>query len=153
MRSVLDVKRTFWHCQRPGHCYRGRALSESTLATLVLNLAIQFAQPGASPYSLKPMPECGIDRLAPTCPIEPVCDDPKLACRPPYWSRGRNAWVRMESSGEAKQRYEVIASSLASTAERLTSCAGDASCGPSPWQGTAAQLAMAALTVVLHESG
>lgn len=99
------------------------------------------------------MPECGADRLVPTCPIKPVCDDPKLACRPPYWSRARNAWVRMESSGEAKQRYEVIAGSLASTAERLTSCTGDASCDPSPWQGTAAQLAMAALTVVLHESG
>jgi len=140
-------------CQRSTHCYRGRALSESTLATLVLNLAIQFAQPGASPYSVKPIPECGIDRLAPTCPMKPICDAPTLACRAPYWSRARNAWVRAESSEEAKRRYTVVASSLASTAERLTKCDAGEACEPVPWQGTAAQLAMAALTVVLHESG
>lgn len=135
------------------HCYRGQALSESTLATLVLNLAIQFAQPGASPYSVMPMPECGVDRLAPTCPLKPVCDEPKLACRPPYWSRARNAWVRAESPDEAKQRYTKVARVLASTAERLTKCGDGAACEPVRWQGTAAQLAMATLTVVLHESG
>lgn len=103
------------------------------------------------------MPECGIDRLAPTCPLKPVCDEPMLACRPPYWSRARNAWVRTESSDEAKRRYTAIARSLAGTAERLTKkcdgSGGDASCESVSWQGTSAQLAIATLTVVIHESG
>lgn len=128
------------------------ALSEFSLETLLLNLAIQFAQPGASPYSLKPMPECGNDRLAPTCQIRPVCDEPKLACRPPFWSRGRNAWVRAESEEEGRLRYAKIVHSLAGTAIKLTKCESDG-CVNVPWEGTSDQLAMAALTVVLHESG
>ena len=127
-------------------------MSESSLAALLLNLAIQFATPGASPYSLKLMPECGRDRLAPTCAIKPVCALPKLACRPPRWSSTWNGWVRAESEVEARTRYTIISNELASTAVRLTACRSP-ECGPIEWQGPTKQLAMAALTVVLHESG
>lgn len=153
MLADASLEGHFWDCECSVHCYVARALSESPLATLVLNLAIQFAQPGASPYSVKPIPECGIDRLAPACAIKPVCGEPRLACRPPYWSRARNAWVRAESPDEAKARYTIVARALARTAERLTNCEEEQPCDPVAWQGTAAQLAMATLTVVLHESG
>lgn len=139
-------------CAATIDCYFGRALSESSLAALVLNLAIQFAQPGASPYSLKPMPECGTERLSPTCELKPICAEPKLWCRPPHWSRSRAAWVRVESAEEAKQRYAVIADALAGTADRVHSCRHE-NCEPIVWQGSTRQLAVAALTVVLHESG
>ena len=128
------------------------ALSESSLAALVLNLAIQFATPGASPYSLKLMPECGTDRLAPKCEIKPLCSEPKLACRPPHWSRARNSWVRAESAAEAERRYTMIANVLADTASRLVACEGQ-SCDNFVWSGSTKQLALAALTVVVHESG
>lgn len=127
-------------------------MSESSLSALLLNLAIQFATPGASPYSLKPVADCGTDPLRPLCALKPVCAEPRLSCRAPYWSRTWEAWVRVESPAEAKARYSKVTRSLAHTAEKLLSC-DDASCDPIPWPSGSRQLALAALTVVLHESG
>ncbi len=61
----------------------------------------------------------------------------------------------MESRSAAQRRFAGIASAIARTAERLTKCDGQGAhpCEPMEWQGTSRSLALAALTVALHESG
>lgn len=123
------------------------------LATAVLALAIANAPPGRSTYSFEVVPDCGTDPHSATCPLEPVCADDAPACRPPKWSKVRGGWVRVESRAAAIRRYRRIAESVAETAERLTRCDRDGSCEPLGWSGTTRTLALATLTVALHESG
>jgi hypothetical protein len=123
------------------------------LASAVLALAITQAPPGRSPYSFEVVAECGTDPQAPACPLEPVCTDDAPACRPPKWSATRGGWVRIETRARAIQRYAAIARSVAATAERLTECGKQRQCEPLGWTGTTRQLALATLTVALHESG
>ena len=61
----------------------------------------------------------------------------------------------MESRATAEKRFAGIARSIARTAERLTRCDGEGenACEPIEWKGTPRSLALAALTVALHESG
>jgi hypothetical protein len=135
-----------------------RPLAEIPLAHLILALAVDQAHPGHSPYSLELVPECGTDAKVATCSLTPSCNDPGPQCRPPRWSAQRHGWVKMESRATALRRFAGIAESIATTASELASCktaAGDrlAGCTPVDWAGDERTLALAALTVALHESG
>ena len=123
------------------------------LATAVLALAISQAPPGRSPYSFEVLPSCGTDPNQASCPLEPVCADDGPACKPPKWSAVRGGWVRVESRPAALARYARIAKVLSSTAERLTRCGTETECASIGWTGTTKTLALATLTVALHESG
>ena len=125
------------------------------LAHLVFALALDNGHPGRSPYSLEPVIECGTEAKAATCELLPACSERAPQCRPPRYSKPRHAWVRMESRATAEKRFAGIARSIARTAERLTRCDGEGenACEPIEWKGTPRSLALAALTVALHESG
>lgn len=128
------------------------------LAELVLLLAVDNGHPGRSPFSLEPAPECGTSATEPACTPTRYCDDPAPSCRAPRYSAPRHAWVRMETRRTAERRFAQISKSLASTAMRLASCqsaSGEAlaGCQPLDWPSSERSLALAALTVALHESG
>jgi len=124
------------------------------LALAILALAVTQAPPARSTFSLERLPECGVDKHAPKCPLAPLCKDPILSCRPPHWSESLHAWVRYESRPGALKRYRDIAEAIADTAERLVKCKGskDSSCAELEWPDNARHLAIAALTVAIHES-
>lgn len=124
-----------------------------TLAELVLGLALSHGTPGRSPYSFELVPECGTAADAATCDLAPVCAEPAPACRPPRYSAARGGWVKMETRAAAVRRFATIARTLADTATRLMACGDGADCEPLAWSGTTRTLALATLTVVLHESG
>ncbi len=127
----------------------------ATLAQLVLALAIEHGHPGRSPYSYEPVAECGNDPVHPSCKLAPVCADDTPRCRAPKFSRVRGAWVRVESRETALLRFAKVARVLSKTAERLVRCTGESrtNCEPIGWSGNEKSLALAGLTVVLHESG
>lgn len=132
-------------------------MAASPLVELIFALALEHGHPGGSPYSFEPMPECGIDPKTPTCQVRPFCNDPNPSCRPPHYSAARGAWVRTETPETARRRFARVATALAHTATRLVGCDHNQSdsrrCEPLGWTGDASALALAALTVVLHESG
>lgn len=124
------------------------------LPELVLALAVAHGNPGRSPYSKEVAAECGRDPDAPTCDLVAACADAAPRCRAPHWSRARSAWVRTESKPRALERFAGIAVHLAATAERLVACdESDPGCVAAAWTGNARSLALATLTVALHESG
>jgi hypothetical protein len=128
------------------------------LAQLVLALAIDHGNPGRSPYSYEPVLECGTSAKEPACELRPLCSDPGPRCAAPKYSRVRGAWVRVESRETSIRRFARIATALAVTTNRLTRCvAADGApirdCEPIGWSGGERALALAALTVALHESG
>jgi hypothetical protein len=124
------------------------------LAGAVLALALRFAPPGRSPHSLVPMPECGTNPLESRCAGVSLCDEPRLECRSPKWSRYHNAWVRIESAAMAARRYRVITHELERTAHELLGCSDPTSnCEPLGWTRSERELILATLTVALHESG
>jgi hypothetical protein len=128
------------------------------LAQTILALAISQATPGRSLYSFEPRPDCGTDKKAPACELRRVCDEPSPFCAPPRWSRYRGGWVQVESPETAIRRYARIAEAAATTASRLVSCKDaqgvvDPECDPTDWPDSERTLALAGLTVALHESG
>jgi hypothetical protein len=84
--------------------------------------------------------------------VAPACADASFRCRPPAYSAERGGWTRVESRERALRRFARIAGVLASTTERLLACAAPG-CEPLGWPGTRRTLALAGLTVALHESG
>jgi hypothetical protein len=127
------------------------------LAELILALAVDNGHPGRSSYSLEPVTECGTDATRPLCPLVAPCEGGGPFCQPPRWSAPRHAWVRLESRDNALHRFAKISKSLAATATRLNECkspsgAAISGCVPIEWSGTTRDLALAALTVTLHES-
>ena len=120
------------------------------LAELVFALALQRGHPGRSPYSREAMAECGKDPKTPSCAIAPLCPSDLPSCRPPRWSKPRNAWVRIETRGTATHRFAKIARALAASSTRIASDCRGSTC---TWPAGARSLALAGLTVVLHESG
>jgi hypothetical protein len=133
-------------------------LAATSLAQLVLALAINNGHPGRSPYSYEVVPECGTDPSRATCELKPLCEDPTPQCRPPRYSRVRGGWVRVESRPTSIRRFAKIASAVSSSALRLTRCQlPDGTrlkgCETIEWPGGDRALALAALTVALHESG
>jgi hypothetical protein len=128
------------------------------LAQVILALAISHAPPGRSLYSFEPEPACGTDAKVPSCELQRVCEDPAPFCAAPHWSKPRSSWVRIESRETAIRRYARVAEAAALTANRLLTCtdshgAKDAECQRDDWPDTERSLALAALTVALHESG
>ena len=128
------------------------------LAQLILALAITQATPGRSLYSYEPLPACGTDPKAPQCEVTRVCEEPGPHCAAPRWSKPRSAWVRVESRETAIRRYGRIARAAAVTANRLVTCKNEAgvvdpNCEPENWPDSERMLALAGLTVALHESG
>lgn len=129
-----------------------------SLSQLILALAITHTAPGKSPYSLELLPECGTDPREPSCELVPACTDPSPYCKPPRWSPSRKGWVRVEPRSTALRRYAGIADAIADTAQRLMRCNPnderlEARCEFSGWTGSERTLAIAALTVAIHESG
>ncbi len=134
------------------------AVTLGPLARTVLALAISHAPPGHSPYSYETLPACGADPQHSSCALKPVCTQHSVFCRAPRYNAARHAWVRIESRDAAIQRYVHIARALANTTRRLTRCRAPdgaplANCKPIGWPGSERQMALAALTVALHESG
>lgn len=133
------------------------------LAQVILALAIAHAPPGRSPYSFERLAECGTDSKNPTCDRRPVCEELSPYCGPPRWSKVRLGWVRVESRETAIRRYARIAEAAASSAKRIASCTTeggvteggviDAGCERTAWPDDEKSLALAGLTVALHESG
>ncbi|HMJ11418.1 MAG TPA: hypothetical protein VK524_08415 [Polyangiaceae bacterium] len=87
-----------------------------------------------------------------------VCDEPGPQCAPPRWSQPRSAWVQVESRETAILRYSRIAHAAAASATRLVTCKNaegvvDPNCEPENWPDSERMLALAGLTVALHESG
>ncbi len=113
---------------------------------------VRHGHPGSSPYSREVVPECGADPQTATCDLAPACTDPAPACRPPAYSSARGGWVKMETRDTALRRFAGIARALSGTAARLTEC-HDSSCEPLDWPGSRRSLALATLTVAIHESG
>jgi hypothetical protein len=79
-------------------------------------------------------------------------------CAAPRWSPSRGAWVRTETRDTAIRRFARIAEAAAATATRLVTCKNkegvlDPNCEPEPWPDSERMLALAGLTVALHESG
>lgn len=125
-----------------------------TLAEVLLALALSHGHPGRSPYSLETVPSCGTEPKQPSCEIAPLCPEPAPRCKAPRYSRARGAWVHMERKETAEKRFAGIAKALDSTAKRLTRCKdGEVGCEPLEWPGTPKSLALATLSVALHESG
>ncbi len=128
------------------------------LAPVILSLAMSHAPPGRSLYSYESEPSCGHDAKKAACPLERVCAEPGPYCAAPKWSPPRNAWVHVESRETAIRRYARVAEAAALTASRLVSCkdaqgAPIQGCEPEDWPDTERSLALAGLTVALHESG
>lgn len=131
------------------------------IATAILAFYTAHANPGGSVYSFEALDACGKDPKAAACALKPVCEQPSLVCAAPRWSAVRDAWVRVESRDAALERYRGIAESLERVATRLVDCklpdgSVDFDCQPAGWprgKGRAQQLAFAAATVALWESG
>lgn len=135
----------------------GRAMRIAELTQLVFALTLDHGHPGRSPYSFEVLEQCGKDARAPTCDVQAPCDD-GLHCAPPKFSPARRAWVRIERRETATRRFAKIAHALADSTRRLAECtARDGTklepCTPIEWSGSTRDLALAALTVALHESG
>jgi hypothetical protein len=86
------------------------------LASYVLSLALSTFSPGTKVHSLEPLPDCGVSETSPTCPLEPVCEEPTILCAPPRWEPKLGAWVRIESRETGARRLEVVAQALADAA-------------------------------------
>lgn len=131
------------------------------IATAILAFYTAHTNPGNSVYSFEALAPCGTDPKAAACALQPVCELPGPLCAAPRWSAFRGAWVRVESRDAAIQRYQGIAEALERVATRLVDCklldgSVDLSCQPAGWprgKGRAQQLAFAAASVVLWESG
>ncbi len=128
------------------------AVAQLSLPELLLALMVQHGHPGQSPYSRELVPECGTDPKTPSCELAPACAEPSASCRAPAYSAVRGGWVRVETRTRALSRFAGIAKALAGTSSRLMAC-GAPDCEPLGWPGTARTLALATLTVALHESG
>jgi hypothetical protein len=130
-------------------------VAAETLAQLLLALALDRGHPGNSPYSYEAVDECGRDPQVPACVLEPACSQNVPRCRAPRWSAVRRAWVQMESRASAEHRFAKVAQALARTSERLAACENESGgyCRGVGWTGSERQLALAGLTVILHESG
>lgn len=113
---------------------------------------VSHGHPGRSPYSREVVPECGTDPKVATCELAPPCSEPAPACRPPAYSSARGGWVRLETRSAALRRFAGIARALSGTASRLMACT-EPRCEPIDWPGSRRSLALATLTVALHESG
>ncbi len=132
-----------------------------TIATAILTFYTAHANPGGSVYSFEALDACGKDPKTAACSLEPVCEKPSPLCAAPRWSAVRESWVRVESKDAALGRYRDIAESLERVATRLVDCklldgSVDLDCQPAGWPrgtGRARQLAFAAASVALHESG
>lgn len=131
------------------------------IATAILAFYTAHANPGGSVYSFEELSTCGKDPKAAACALKPVCEQPSLVCAAPRWSTVRDSWVRVESRDAALARYQGIAESLERVATRLVDCkladgSVDFDCKPAGWprgKGRAQQLAFAAASVALWESG
>jgi hypothetical protein len=87
------------------------------LASYVLSLALSTFAPGSKVHSLERLPACGLSETSPTCPIEPVCEEPTILCAAPRWESSMGAWVRVESRETGTRRLEVVAQALADAAQ------------------------------------
>lgn len=87
------------------------------LASYVLSIALSTFSPGTKLHSLEPLPECGVSETSPSCPLEPVCEEPTILCAPPRWEPKLAAWVRVESRETGARRLEVVAQALADAAQ------------------------------------
>lgn len=131
------------------------------IATAILAFYTAHANPGGSVYSFEALAPCGTNPKAAACALEPVCELPGPLCAAPRWSAFRGAWVRVESRDAALSRYQDIAEALERVATRLVDCklpdgSVDLDCQPAGWprgKGRAQQLAFAAASVALWESG
>ena len=88
----------------------------SALANYILSLALTAVPPGNKVHSLEVLPACGIDPKAPTCALDPVCDEPSILCAAPRYEPALGAWVRIESREAGARRFEVVADALADAA-------------------------------------
>jgi hypothetical protein len=124
-------------------------VSVDSLAALLLSLAVQFAPPGRSPHSVVVASECGGDPRH--CAAEPPCDRPLLSCRKQRWSPRRGVWLRYEQEAEAIARYGHVIGVMAETAHKFMTLQSQTS-AEYQWPGSETELALATLTVALHES-
>jgi hypothetical protein len=132
-----------------------------TIAAAILAFYTVNAGPGKSTLSFEALQNCGTDPASATCPLARPCELPGPLCAAPRWNGYRGAWVRVESREAALARYQRIAESLERVATRLVDCRSpegdvDFDCQPAGWPrgpGRAQQLAFAAATVALWESG
>lgn len=135
-----------------------------SLSAKTLVLMLTHVPPGETMYSLELRPDCGADKSAPTCEPKPIDCKKKgsILCRPPFWADSKGGWVQFESAPAGARRYEMIATTLVDTAERLL-CKGTyaaASCKPLRWSpqgkknlGTVQELVAAGLGATMMESG
>lgn len=107
------------------------------LARLAFAGMLTVATPGESIHSSVVLPSCDA-----ACQKTPVCEAPKLVCRPPRFRRDLGGWARAESYQEGLVRYASIARSIGRVA----------SAPPPGWPGTPAELARALVVVARHES-
>lgn len=130
-----------------------------SLATKVLAALLALQEPGASPYSLTPVPEGTPAACAGYSPL----------CAAPWWSREHRSWVRPETWEEGLHRYWVIAQEVAAVALweagrcpdgnvglDCSGALGAASSWPEStgsWGGVPEDLAELVSTVIFHESG
>lgn len=132
-----------------------------SIATAILAFYTAHANPGGSLYSFEALAACGSDPKAAACALGPVCEAPGPLCAAPRWSAVRGSWVRVESRDAALKRYQGLAEAIERVAVRLVDCklpdgSVDFDCRPAGWprgRGRAQQLAFAAATVALWESG
>jgi hypothetical protein len=89
----------------------------TSLASYILSLALSTFTPGSKVHSLERLPECGLSETSPTCPLEPVCEEPTILCAAPRWEPKIGAWVRVESREAGARRLEVVAQALADAAQ------------------------------------
>jgi len=114
------------------------------LESVILQIMLALAPPGASHYSVVPAAECGTSRAAPTCSLD-------VAAYPPRWSFSHRAWVRLETAAEATARYGTIARAIVDVAKQAVRVGHD---GAEPlWPWPAQDLAMGLATIAYHESG
>ncbi|MBK7580583.1 MAG: hypothetical protein IPI67_10300 [Myxococcales bacterium] len=127
-------------------------MAKLELAELLLGLMLQHGHPGQSPYSRELVPECRTNTKAAGCELAPECAEPSALAAPPSYSVARGGWTRVETRPHALRRFAGIARALAATSKRLYECT-EPSCEPLAWPGSQRSLALATLTVALHESG
>jgi hypothetical protein len=125
------------------------------LSAQILAVMLSLAPAGRSPYSVVVVDACGHDRLAPTCEMKPVCDEPTLACAAPRWSNAHNAFVRQENAEEARERYEIIASAIVRVSQMSTrpTTGPDGTELAPVWPWSTSDLAYGLGTISFHESG
>lgn len=132
-----------------------------SIAAAILAFYTAHANPGGSLYSFEELASCGKDPKASACVLAPVCELPSPLCAAPRWSAVRDSWVRVESRDAALRRYQDIAEAFERVAVKLVDCklpdgSVDFDCRPAGWprgKGRAQQLAFAAASVALWESG